>query len=131
MTLWRWAGQVNAVVERTSLLVLEQGVIVMWVLMLLATAALSAVAGLLSTRAHPGQRLPWRGPLPPSWPFMRTEPWYSSAARWGCFLLGIFTASRHPGDHAGVITWLSALAAMTVPMSIVEGVHNHRLPPQA
>ncbi|NAZ80907.1 hypothetical protein GTR02_03630 [Kineococcus sp. R8] len=97
-----------------------------WLFLILATAAASAVAGSLVTRAHPGERLPWRAPLPPSWSFMNTEPWYSTAARWATSLLGV-AAGVYAGDRVGLLGLVAAVAAMAVPVTTIEAVHNRRL----
>jgi len=97
---------------------------------MLATAVLSGLAGAFLARANPNERLPWRGPLPPSWSFMNTEPWSSTVTRWASFLLGLYTAIR-AGNHLGTAALALTLVAMIIPMSVVEGVHNRRVRPGA
>jgi len=103
---------------------------VIWVL-LLATAALSAVAGLLVMRANPGRRLPWFGRIPPSWSYIADQdPWSAKAARFASLMLGIFTASHGDAD-VGDVLWLWALAAMVVPLWVLQAFHNHQVRPPA
>lgn len=98
-------------------------------MLLLATAALSAVAGLLVMRANPGRRLPWSGRVAPSWSYTAdADPWSAKAARLTSLMLAIFTASHGDAD-VGDGLWLWALAAVIVPLLVVYAVHNHRVRP--